>query len=159
MFKKANIVVVVAASLLLAWAGPTRATLIGLPKALKSPLDSLELTMPVWGPMSYNFSCVEHLDECQGQPKKASLFSLPKMLKPWACASAPALENSPPARAWIRMRRRGSSAASNRFIWFSPVMEGLPGPALRGVTQVCRRQAVNPAGSPFAGCDCAITGS
>ena len=53
-----------------------------LPKALKSPFDSMTLTVPLWGPMAYDFNCITHLDECQGQPKKASLLSLPKILKP-----------------------------------------------------------------------------
>lgn len=80
MFKKSNIVFVLAAVLFVAWGGPSSANLAGLPKALKGPFDSME--RPIWGPMAYNFSCIENLDECQGQPKKVSLLSLPKMLKP-----------------------------------------------------------------------------
>ena len=56
------------------------ATLLGLPKSLKGPLDAMEPTAPSWGPMAYDFSCIEHLARCQVQ--KVSLFSLPKALKP-----------------------------------------------------------------------------
>jgi predicted transglutaminase-like cysteine proteinase len=80
MYKKTNIVVVFAALLFVAWGGQTQATLLGLPKSLKGPFDGMERTMPSWGPMAYDFSCIEHLDQCQ--VRKASLFSLPKALKP-----------------------------------------------------------------------------
>lgn len=98
MFKKNNIVVVIMTALFAACGGPSDATLVSLPdatlgrlpdatpeslpKALKSPFDSMALAVPLWGPMAYDFNCITHLDECQGQPKKASLLSLPKVLKP-----------------------------------------------------------------------------
>jgi len=82
VFKKNNIVFALAAVLFASWGGPSSATLVDLPKALKGPLDGITMAMPVWGPMAYDFNCIQHLDECQGQPKKTSLFSLPKALKP-----------------------------------------------------------------------------
>src|SRR3954466_5737410 len=82
MFKKNNIVAVLMAALFVASGGPSGATLVSMPKALKSPIDSMVPAMPLWGPMAYDFNCITHLDECQGQPKEASLLSLPKILKP-----------------------------------------------------------------------------
>ena len=98
MFKKNNIVVVLMTALFAACGSPSDATLVSLPdaalgrlpdatpeslpKALKTPFDSMALTVPLWGPMAYDFHCITHLDECQGQRKKASLLSLPKILKP-----------------------------------------------------------------------------
>jgi len=82
MFKKNNIVVVLMAAMFATSSGPSGATLVSMPKALKSPIDSMAPTVPLWGPMAYDFNCITNLDECQGQPKKVSLLSLPKVLKP-----------------------------------------------------------------------------
>ena len=143
MFKKNNIVAVIMATLFAACGGPSDATLVSppdamlgrlpdatpetLPKTLKTPFDGMGLTVPLWGPLAYDFDCIAHLDRCQGQSqdpvegqgqsqgqsqaqvqrspqgqdrsidsqnqnrepgqgegqiKKASLFSMPKALKP-----------------------------------------------------------------------------
>src|SRR5689334_23152892 len=82
VFKKNKIVVLLMAALFATTSGPSGATLVSMPKALKSPVDGMAPARPLWGPLAYDFNCITHLDECQGQPKKISLLSLPKVLKP-----------------------------------------------------------------------------
>ena len=50
------------------------ATLLSLPKALKtSPFLGLEMSLPIWGPSTESFYCIEHLSACQPQPKEPQL--------------------------------------------------------------------------------------
>jgi predicted transglutaminase-like cysteine proteinase len=81
------------------------ATLLSMPKSLKSssPLDGVEMSLPIWGPSTKSFYCVMHLTACQRlpsqalatqmppsepqlnqlepQPEKVALFGLPKSLR------------------------------------------------------------------------------
>jgi predicted transglutaminase-like cysteine proteinase len=64
------------------------ATLLSMPKSMMntSPLDGVEMSLPIWGPSAKSFFCVEHLSACQpraprSQPKQVALFSMPKTLK------------------------------------------------------------------------------
>jgi hypothetical protein len=42
------------------------ATLFSMPKSLKtSPLQGIEMSLPIWGPSAHSFYCVEHLSACQ----------------------------------------------------------------------------------------------
>ena len=59
MFKKNTIVVVLMAALFATSSGPSGATLVSMPKALKSPIDSMAPIMPLWGPMAYDFNCIK----------------------------------------------------------------------------------------------------
>ncbi len=43
------------------------ATLFSLPISLKtaSPFEGVEMSLPIWGPTTKSFDCIEHLDACQ----------------------------------------------------------------------------------------------
>lgn len=65
------------------------AALFGLPKSLKtaSPLDGVEMSLPIWGPAAKSFYCVQHLTACQrlpsvAQPRQAVPRDLPKQAQP-----------------------------------------------------------------------------
>jgi predicted transglutaminase-like cysteine proteinase len=58
------------------------AALFSMPKALKlSPLEGVEMSLPIWGPSDKSLYCVWHLSACQPRPKPVAMFSLPKSLK------------------------------------------------------------------------------
>jgi len=62
------------------------AALFGLPKSLKtaSPLDGVEMNLPIWGPSAKSFYCVQHLTACQRLPAQAQQPRpmLPKQAQP-----------------------------------------------------------------------------
>ena len=78
MSKSIKTTIVLALLLILTFSRSSDAAFFGLPKAMKSPLDGIEMSMPVWGPTARSLYCIEHLAACQ--PKRVALFSMPKCL-------------------------------------------------------------------------------
>ena len=82
MFKKSHFVVVLAASLFGASGAPSGATVLSFSKALNAAIENAEASKPAGEESSPNLPCTGNIDECQGQPQKASLLNFPKMLRP-----------------------------------------------------------------------------
>lgn len=55
------------------------ATLLSMPKSLKSssPLEGVEMSLGIWGPSTKSFYCVMHLTACQRVPNQAVARQLP----------------------------------------------------------------------------------
>jgi predicted transglutaminase-like cysteine proteinase len=81
--RKLTVAMLLAALGMVALSQRADASLLSMPKSMKtSPLDGLEMSLPIWGPSAKSFFCVEHLSACQPQqPKKVALFNMPKTLK------------------------------------------------------------------------------
>jgi len=66
MSKKIARVLLLTALAMIAFGQGADATLFSMPKSLKtSPLQGLEMSLPIWGPSAKSFYCVEHLSACQ----------------------------------------------------------------------------------------------
>ena len=66
--RKLTVALLLAALGMVALGQRADASLASLPKSMKtSPLDGLEMSLPIWGPSAKSFFCVEHLSACQPQ--------------------------------------------------------------------------------------------